>query len=270
MLFESKRILCPVDFDQSADSVLAMAAKIAASNDGTVYVLHVVTMIITPAGMPVYVDLYKGQEEAALKRLRELGQKHLPGVKYNLVAHIGEPVGTILRAEKQIPADLVVMATHGRRGFAHLFLGSVAEAIVRESVCPVMTVRTKSANSHLVEHWMSANPVTARPDEKLASVEKYMQDGKFRSIPVVNNGRVVGIISDRDIRLRAGHLEDTQVDSVMSTNVLSVTPEMSVWDAARLLSERKIGGMPVLDDKGELVGMLTTSDLLRAFYKMQE
>ncbi len=270
MSFESKKILCPVDFDQSADTVLAMAAKIASANDGTLYILHVVPMVFMPTDMPLYVDIYKGQEEAALKRLKELAQKHLQGVKYNLVAHIGEPTPTILRAEKQIPADLVVMATHGRHGFAHIFLGSVAEAVVRESICPVLTVRTKSADTHVVEHWMSANPVTARPDEKLAVLDKYMHEGKFRSLPVVNNGRVVGIISDRDIRLRAGHLEDTQADAAMSTNVLSVTPRTSVWDTARLLSERKIGGMPVLDDKGRLMGMITTTDLLRAFYEMQE
>jgi CBS domain-containing protein len=268
--FEFRRILCPIDFDESADAVLAMAAKIALANDGTVYVLHVVPMVVAPTGMPVYVDIYKGQEEVARTRLQQLGRKHLSGLKYELLTNVGAPIGTILRAEKQIPADLVVMATHGRRGFAHVFLGSIAEAVVRESVCPVLTVRTKAADSHVVEHWMSTNPVTARPDEKLANVEKYMHDGKFRSIPVVKDGRVIGIISDRDIRLRAGRLEDTRIDAAMSTNVLSVTPRTSVWDAARLLSERKIGGVPVLDDKGGLVGMLTASDLLRALYEMQE
>ena len=68
-------------------------------------------------------------------------------------------------------------------------------------------------------------------------------------MPVVKDGKLVGIITDRDIRARSQNLEDTLVGGAMTREVLTVTPRQSVWDAARLLAERKIGGMPVLDEQ---------------------
>jgi nucleotide-binding universal stress UspA family protein len=68
----------------------------------------------------------------------------LRGVKYELLTHIGDPAATILRAQKMLAADVVVMATHGRRGFSRVLLGSTAEMVLRESTCPVLTVRTVS------------------------------------------------------------------------------------------------------------------------------
>jgi universal stress protein A len=269
MAMPFKKILCPIDFDQSAPAVLAMAAKLAMANDGVIYVLHVVPMIFPPAGMPTYVDVFKDQEESARTRLRELAHKHLSGVKYELLIHVGIPIGTILNAEKRIGADVVLMATHGRRGFAHVFLGSVAEAIVRESTCPVLTVHSGSTNKHQVGHWMTFNPTTTHRAEKLAAIQKRMKEGKFRSIPVLEEGRIVGIITDRDIRQKTGSLDDIQAEAAMTREVLTVTPRTSAWDAARLLAERKIGGMPVVDERGALVGIITTTDLLRAFTELQ-
>jgi nucleotide-binding universal stress UspA family protein len=269
MSFPFKKILCPVDFDESSEAVLAMAAKLASANDGIIYVLHVVPMTVAPTGMPVYVDIYKGQEEAARNRLRELAHQHLSGVKYELITHMGAPIGAIIQTEKQIPADVVLMGTHGRRGFAHVFLGSVAEAVVRQSYCPVLTIHSGIVDQHLVGHWMTANPVTADPTDNLAVVQKRMAQGKFRSMPVLRDGHVIGIITDRDIRQKSCNLEKVQAETGMTREVLTVTPQTSVWDAARLLSERKIGGMPVVDDHRRLLGIVTTTDLLHAFVEMR-
>jgi len=74
-----QRILCPVDFDDNSMQALDTAANLARENNGTVFVLHVVPMIIAPTGMPVYVDLYKGQEEAARTKLLEVAHKRLGG-----------------------------------------------------------------------------------------------------------------------------------------------------------------------------------------------
>jgi len=230
----------------------------------------VVPMVIQPTGMPVYVDIHKGQEEAAIARLQELGRKHLSGVKYELLTHVGLPMGVIIRAQKQIPADVVIMATHGRRGLARAFLGSVAEAVVRDSVCPVLTVHSGPVDRHLVGHWMTTNPITTNPEEKAATVQKTMTEGKFRSMPVLEHGHLVGIITDRDLRERKPQAETIAVGTFMTRQVLTVTPRTSVWDAARLLAERKIGALPVLDDEGALLGLITTTDLLHAFYQMHE
>ncbi len=152
------------------------------------------------------------------------------------------------------------MATHARRGLSRVFLGSVAERVLRESTCPVLTVRGSESDPDVVGRWMTRSPLTAGPDEKLSSVRARMGTGGFRGMPVVDDGKLVGIISDRDLREHAGYVE---VRLVMTSEVLTVNPQTTVRQAARLLRERKIGGMPVMEGD-ELVGIITSSDLLGA------
>ena len=82
-----RKILCPVDFDDNSMEALDTAANLARESNGTVFVLHVVPMVIEPTGMPVYMDLYKGQEEAAQAKLLEIAHKKLGGIKYELLIH---------------------------------------------------------------------------------------------------------------------------------------------------------------------------------------
>ncbi len=263
MAFPYQRILCPVDFDENSLAALDSAAELARSTDGTVFVLHVVPMIVQPTGMPVYVDLYKNQEEVAWTRLREIARKSLSGLKYELMVQMGDPAGSILRAEKKLKPDVLVMATHGRRGFSRFFLGSVAEMVLRESTCPVLTVRTHPADQHMVGAWMTHNPVIAEPGEKLTSVEAKMREGSFRSVPVVSDGNLLGIVTDRDLRSHTGFLDHATASDAMAQDLVTVTPSSSIREAARLLRERKIGGLPVVED-GSLVGIITTTDVLAA------
>jgi nucleotide-binding universal stress UspA family protein/predicted transcriptional regulator len=263
MAFPYRNILCPVDFDDNSMDALDTAAGLARQNDGIVFVLHVVPIIIRPNGMPVYLDMYKGQEGAARQKLQEIARKHLAGLKYELLTHMGDPAGIILRTVKKVRADLVVMATHGRRGVSRFFLGSVTELIVREATCPVLTVRETQLQKYLVGSWTTRNPVTATPDEKLSSVHAKMLEGGFRCVPIVKDGVPVGIVTDRDIRFHTGFLDNTEAFKAMSETLITVTPSTSIREAARLLRERKIGALPVVED-GKLAGVITTSDMLGA------
>ncbi len=264
-----QRILCPVDFDENSLAALGTAADLARRSDGTVFVLHVVPMIVAPTAMPVYVDLYKSQEEAAWARLKEFARKDLAGVKYELLVQMGEPAGTILRAEKKVSPDLLVMATHGRRGFSRFFLGSVAEVVLRESTCPVLTIRAHPADKKNVGAWMTHNPVVADLEDKLSTIEAKMHEGDFRTVPVVkNDDEVVGIITDRDLRRLTGTLDTTRVKDAMTETVITVSLNTSMHEAARLLRERKIGGLPVVEE-GKLVGMITVTDVLEAFIESE-
>lgn len=85
---------------------------------------------------------------------------------------------------------------------------------------------------------------------------------------MLEEGRIVSIITDRDIRQKTGSLYDIHAWAAMAREVPTVTPRTSVSDAARLLAERKIGGMQVVDERGAPVGIITITDLLRAFTEL--
>lgn len=128
----------------------------------------------------------------------------------------------------------------------------------------------------LVSSWMIANPRTVTPDTPLMEADWIMQENDYRHLPVVEGGRLVGIVTDRDLRQASPSpatslsvyeisylLAKLTVDQVMSTPVRTVHPDDSVLEAASLMLEARISALPVVDE-GDLVGILTTTDLLRA------
>lgn len=119
----------------------------------------------------------------------------------------------------------------------------------------------------LVANRMSKNPQTASPRDTLAEAEAKMHAGNFRHLPIVADGKLVGMLSDHDIRQHQGHLKDTRVTGALTENPITVTPETSLEEAAEILLERKIGGLPVVANE-KLVGMITTTDILGAFVEI--
>jgi acetoin utilization protein AcuB len=111
---------------------------------------------------------------------------------------------------------------------------------------------------------MTSDPVTVGPHDTLAKAKSIMDAGNFRRVPVMENARLVGIVTERDLREYVGYLESTRVDAAMRTALVTVSPYGTVEDAGRLMLKHKIGGLPIVAD-GRLVGIVTTSDLIRAF-----
>jgi acetoin utilization protein AcuB len=111
---------------------------------------------------------------------------------------------------------------------------------------------------------MTPQPVTTQPSEKLSVVRTKMRAGNFRSMPVLREGKLVGIITDRDLRRHEGYLEHTDVRLAMTEDVSTVSPTTPIHAAAQTLLERKVGALPVIDE-GQLVGIISTTDVLRAF-----
>ncbi|MFZ2087268.1 MAG: CBS and ACT domain-containing protein [Desulfobaccales bacterium] len=116
---------------------------------------------------------------------------------------------------------------------------------------------------------MNKDPITIAPETRVGQALKLMQQHQIRHLPVIEDDFMVGWISARTLRevLLASMLEVITVRDVMVEAPISVTPETSVEEAARLVHEHKIGGMPVLDGE-KLVGVLTVNDLLSAFIVM--
>jgi acetoin utilization protein AcuB len=119
----------------------------------------------------------------------------------------------------------------------------------------------------LVANRMNKNPVTVEPTETLAQAEAKMNSGNFRHLLIVKDRKLVGMLSDHDIRQHQGHLKDTRVTGAMSDDPITVTPDLAMEDAAEIMLEKKIGALPVVD-KGELVGIITTTDMLEAFVEI--
>ena len=264
MSYPFRKILSPVDFDENSLAALRTAIRFARDSDGTILLFHVVPMIVAPTGVPAYVDLYKQREESATVKLRAIAARNLQGIRHEVRTHVGEPIGAILRTARREAVDLIVMAPHGRRGFSRMMLGSVAESVVRQAPCPVLCVPRPETDKKLVGRWMTPQPVAVATHEKLEAVLARMREGNFRCAPVVENGRLVGIISERDILTHAGWLDQVEVRAAMTPGPVAVSPETPLREAVRTLLERKIDSLPVVSDD-RLEGVVTVSDVMRAF-----
>ncbi len=133
-----------------------------------------------------------------------------------------------------------------------------------------------------VKDWMRRRPVTVSPQETLRSAWRIIREHRIRHLPVVERGRLVGIVTDRDLRhalpSRAVGLETHEIPhlaekvsiwEVMARAVVTIDREAPIEEAARLLLKYRIGGLPGV--KGEtLGGIITKTDLVRALLERQE
>lgn len=130
---------------------------------------------------------------------------------------------------------------------------------------------------------MTKDPLTIAPSETVGEAEELMAENGIRQLPVVENRELVGIITDRDVRsflaggsslLAANEREQslgTKVSDLMTTDPLTLEPDDELQNAVELLVEQKVGGVPVVDAKEGLVGIVTYVDVLRCFLnRLQE
>jgi nucleotide-binding universal stress UspA family protein len=144
-----RRVLHPTDFSRASTAAFKRAVEMAKGNRAELLLVHVMVPAVPLMGdgyvsPKVYEDLEAAARSAAQKQLRKVVDKakqagaRAKGLLLEGVAH--ERIAQAARSRK---ADLVVIGTHGRTGFAKLFLGSVASRVLAVSPCPVLTVRGK-------------------------------------------------------------------------------------------------------------------------------
>ena len=117
-----------------------------------------------------------------------------------------------------------------------------------------------------VEKYMSHTPVTIRDNTVYSKAFNIMQEKDLHHLPVVDEkNEVVGILTRRDLQIAAQHFREApvEVSDVMHTQVVTISPDEPLLEAARQMIDKRIGGLPVLDDNGKMVGILTETDLLR-------
>lgn len=158
-----------------------------------------------------------------------------------------------------------------------------SEYLKHTPVTPSAMPVRKEKKAVKVKERMTRNPTAVAPEEALKDAVWKMERGHFRHLPVVDNdGKLIGMLSDRDIRLIRPSLafvskEDAMVQlwslAVQQAAVfdpISAKPETTLKEAAELMLRWHVGGLPVADDQNRLVGMITYTDLLREFIGREE
>jgi predicted transcriptional regulator len=133
----------------------------------------------------------------------------------------------------------------------------------------------KNGKEGVVREIMMGAPVTLKPDDTLDLANDVISLGRIRHIPVVQDGRLVGLLSERDLigaaatqifglkqKSKAALLKSLLIKDVMKKRVFTVKPDTPIKEAAHLLAEKKIGCVPVVSD-GSVIGLVTTTDILR-------
>jgi CBS domain-containing protein len=110
---------------------------------------------------------------------------------------------------------------------------------------------------------MTPNPRTVSPDDPIQNAARIMRDEDTGAVPVVENGRPIGMVTDRDIVVRSvadGGTDNRPIREIVTTGIVSVSPEMSTREANELMSEHQVRRLPVVENN-QLVGIVSLGDL---------
>ena len=128
-----------------------------------------------------------------------------------------------------------------------------------------MTEANSSAISRMkCREIMTKTVRVATSDMSLRDVAVMMQEGDVGAVPVVDDGKLTGIVTDRDIVIRIiaeGKGADTSVSEAMSTELFTVTPDDFVFEAIRLMGDKQVRRIPVIGNNGELAGIIAMADI---------
>ncbi len=131
-----------------------------------------------------------------------------------------------------------------------------------------------------VSEWMTSPVITVPPAMSISSAHQIMKENGVRRLPVMENDRLIGLVTLGDIREASPSDATTlsiwelnylwaqlTIERVMSRKVLTIKPDAPILDAAEIMLNHKVSGLPVVDDTGRLLGIVTESDIFRMLVK---
>ena len=133
----------------------------------------------------------------------------------------------------------------------------------------------------LVENWMNPNVITVDADDSMLDATKLLKEHNIRHLPVLEQGKLVGVITDRDLKRAApsdataleAHellylIANIKVREIMTKNPITVPYNFTIEEAAELLLQARISGMPVVDKDGDVIGTITQTDLFKVLISL--
>lgn len=269
-----KTILVPVDFSDTSRRVLGFGRLLADALGASLHLLHVIAYpIVTPQ------TLGEKQQDAC-DRLEALLDRTDREIRHATTScQVGTPASEICRHAADHAIDLIVMGTHYREPVWQMATGSIAEAVVGSAPCAVLVVKGAQTSNELIHEdaamtvgdICNRNVVVAPKAELIVDAAKRMRTSHVGDLVVVENrnGRhvPVGILTDRDIVISvvAGnpdHIHYLLVGDVMSSNLVTAQEEDSIEMALKRMQEHGVRRLPIVDEAGTLVGILTLDDVL--------
>ncbi|MCA9248421.1 MAG: universal stress protein [Planctomycetales bacterium] len=237
----AKKILAAVDFSASTAHVIQYAAALAVDAQARLIILHVQEEpFVSAVGSPLDFELPSAELVEALEKIVPVDTA--VDFEHHLIA--GSPATEIVRFAEERRVDMIVVGTHGRRGWRNWLMGSVAETVVRTATCPVLTVRRPPRDE---EEGLFEDVAHALPPGP--AITKLL--------------RRPSTVTDRTLAHAAAALADLRVRDVMARHVVEAKRDDLMTDIAVSMVRHELSGVPVVDEQQHCVGMLTAADFMR-------
>lgn len=276
-----KHILVALDGRPESEQALKQAVAIAHLTGADLTGLSVVEHLPAYAASVGEVEDVVQESERFFHRIQENAARvaHISGIALHPVTRKGNPAQTIVRYAVEHGVDLIVVGAESHRS-----LGSTADRVTEAAPCSVLVARI-DLPSIRVKDVMTKEVFAIAPTTPLSQVVKLMVERGLKATPVVENEKVVGIITGGDLLARAGmewrlsiqrilpeHLFLKQIQQlsaagktaqdIMTTPIITIQEDESVAMAAQMMTECHIKRLPVLNEQGTMVGILSRMDIL--------
>jgi CBS domain-containing protein len=120
---------------------------------------------------------------------------------------------------------------------------------------------------HTVQEAMTSNPTAITPETTAQEAARLMKTEDVGALPIVEDGRLTAVVTDRDLAIRAiaeGRGTETPVGELASRDLITIDPQQNLDEAARLMAEHQVRRLPVVEEDGRLVGMLAQADVAQS------